>query len=66
MEDLVLYEKKGDIGKITLNKPKERNTITLDVLKKLIELFEYCCFYVCFIFRFGSFRNWILYLELLS
>ncbi len=40
MEDLVLYEKKGDIGKITLNKPKERNTITLDVLKKLIELFE--------------------------
>ncbi|GAG05288.1 unnamed protein product, partial [marine sediment metagenome] len=40
MEDIVLYEKNGDIGKITLNKPKERNTITLDVLKKLIELFE--------------------------
>lgn len=40
MEDIVLYEKSGDIGKITLNKPEERNTITLDVLKKLIELFE--------------------------
>jgi len=40
LEDFVLYEKKGDIGKITLNKPEERNTITLDVLKKLIELFE--------------------------
>ncbi len=40
MEDIVLYEKRGDIGKITLNKPEERNTITLDVLKKLIELFE--------------------------
>ncbi len=40
MEDIVLYEKSGDIGKITLNKPEERNTITLDVLKKLIDLFE--------------------------
>ena len=40
MEDFVLYEKEGDIGKITLNKPEERNTITLEVLKKLIELFE--------------------------
>ncbi|MHA1704197.1 MAG: enoyl-CoA hydratase/isomerase family protein [Promethearchaeota archaeon] len=40
MEDIVLYEKTGDIGIITLNKPEERNTITLDVLKKLIELFE--------------------------
>ena len=40
MEDTVLYEKSGAIGKITLNKPEERNTITLDVLKKLIELFE--------------------------
>jgi len=40
LEDIVLYEKSGDIGKITLNKPEERNTITLDVLKKLIELFE--------------------------
>ena len=40
MEDEVLYEKSGDIGRITLNKPEKRNTITLDVLKKLIELFE--------------------------
>jgi len=40
LEDTVLYEKSGAIGKITLNKPEERNTITLDVLKKLIELFE--------------------------
>ena len=40
MEDIVLYEKNGDIGKITLNKPEDRNTITLDVLKKLIEFFE--------------------------
>ena len=40
MEDVVLYEKNGNIGKITLNKPEERNTITLNVLKKLIELFE--------------------------
>jgi enoyl-CoA hydratase/carnithine racemase len=40
MEDIVLYEKTGNIGTITLNKPEQRNTITLDVLKKLIELFE--------------------------
>jgi len=40
LEDIVLYEKSGDIGKIILNKLEERNTITLDVLKKLIELFE--------------------------
>jgi enoyl-CoA hydratase/carnithine racemase len=40
IEDIVLYEKSGSIGKITLNKPQQRNTITLDVLKKLIELFE--------------------------
>jgi len=40
LEDIVLYEKSGDIGKITLNKPEERNTITLEVLKKLIKIFE--------------------------
>ena len=40
MEEIVLYEKEGDIGKITLNKPDERNTIDLPVLKKLIEYFE--------------------------
>ncbi len=41
MEDIVLYEKTGNIGKITLNKPEQRNTITLDVLKKLIDSFEH-------------------------
>ena len=40
MEDIVLYEKEGDIGKITLNKPEQRNPIDLPVLKKLIENFE--------------------------
>jgi enoyl-CoA hydratase/carnithine racemase len=40
LDEVVLYEKVGNIGKITLNKPEQRNTITLDVLKKLIELFE--------------------------
>jgi len=40
MEDIVLYEKQGDIGKITLNKPDKRNTITLDVLELLIEKFN--------------------------
>ncbi|MFW9951487.1 MAG: enoyl-CoA hydratase/isomerase family protein, partial [Candidatus Thorarchaeota archaeon] len=40
MDEIVLYEKVGNIGKITLNKPEQRNTITLDVLKKLIEYFE--------------------------
>ena len=40
MEDIVLYEKQGEIGKITLNKPDQRNTIDLSVLKKLIEYFK--------------------------
>jgi enoyl-CoA hydratase len=40
MDDIVLYEKKGDIGKITLNKPDQRNTLDLTTLKKLIELFK--------------------------
>ena len=40
MEDTVLYERQGDIGKITLNKPDKRNTITLDVLELLIEKFK--------------------------
>ncbi|MFW9948857.1 MAG: enoyl-CoA hydratase/isomerase family protein [Candidatus Thorarchaeota archaeon] len=40
MEEIVLYEKDGNIGKITLNRPEQRNTITLEVLKKLIEYFE--------------------------
>jgi len=40
LEEIVLYEKDGDIGKITLNKPDQRNTIDLNVLKKLIEYFK--------------------------
>jgi enoyl-CoA hydratase len=40
VEDIVLYEKEGDIGKITLNKPEQRNTIDISVLRKLIECFE--------------------------
>jgi enoyl-CoA hydratase len=40
MEGIVLYEKEGDIGKITLNKPEQRNTLDLETLKKLIEAFK--------------------------
>jgi len=40
MEDIVLYEKEGDIGKITLNKPDQRNTLDLETLKRLIETFK--------------------------
>lgn len=40
MENIVLYEKEGDIGFITLNKPEQRNTITLQVLQKLIDTFK--------------------------
>ena len=40
MEEIVLYEKQGDIGKITLNKPDKQNTIDLELLKLLIEKFN--------------------------
>ncbi|MFX1504272.1 MAG: enoyl-CoA hydratase/isomerase family protein, partial [Promethearchaeota archaeon] len=40
MEDIVLYENEGKIGNITLNKPEQRNTIDLQVLKRLIEAFN--------------------------
>jgi enoyl-CoA hydratase len=40
VNDIVLYEKEGDIGKITINKPDQRNTIDLSLLRKLIECFE--------------------------
>ncbi|NVM38409.1 MAG: enoyl-CoA hydratase/isomerase family protein [Candidatus Lokiarchaeota archaeon] len=40
MEDIVLYENEGKIGKITLNKPEQRNTIDLQVLKRLIKAFK--------------------------
>lgn len=39
-EDTVLYEKKGDIGTITLNKPEQRNTLDLITNNKLIEAFK--------------------------
>ena len=39
-EDVVLYERKGDIGKITLNKPDQRNTLDLATNNKLIEAFK--------------------------
>ncbi len=40
MEDLVLYEKEGNIGKIILNRPNKRNAIDLETLKKLIDAFN--------------------------
>jgi enoyl-CoA hydratase len=40
MNEIVLYEKEGDIGKITLNKPEQRNAIDLATLKELIESFK--------------------------
>ncbi|MFX0031998.1 MAG: enoyl-CoA hydratase/isomerase family protein [Candidatus Hodarchaeota archaeon] len=40
MNEIVLYEKEGDIGKITLNKPEQRNAIDLATLKRLIECFN--------------------------
>ncbi|MFX1575473.1 MAG: enoyl-CoA hydratase/isomerase family protein [Promethearchaeota archaeon] len=40
MVNNVLYEKENDIGKITLNKPEERNTIDLNILKKLTNAFN--------------------------
>jgi enoyl-CoA hydratase len=40
MEDIVLYENEGEIGNITLNKPEQRNTIDLKVLKRLIDAFN--------------------------
>lgn len=36
----MLYEKEGDIGKITLNKPEQRNTLDLETLKRLIEVLK--------------------------
>jgi len=40
LEGIVLYEKEGNIGKITLNKPEQRNTLDLETLKRLIEVFK--------------------------
>jgi enoyl-CoA hydratase len=40
MEDLVVYKKEGDIGRITLNNPKKRNAIDFVTLRELIETFN--------------------------
>lgn len=40
MVDIVLYEKEGDIGRITLNKPELRNAIDLGTQRALIEAFK--------------------------
>lgn len=40
LKDKVLYEKHGDIGKITLNKPEQYNTLDLDILKQLVATFK--------------------------
>lgn len=38
--DVVKYETKGNMGKITLNKPEQQNSFDLITLSKLIERFE--------------------------
>jgi len=40
LNESVIYEKEGKIGKITLNKPELRNTIDLHVLKQLTKYFK--------------------------
>jgi enoyl-CoA hydratase len=40
LENLVIYEKEGNLGKIILNKPDKHNSLDLLTVKKLIELFK--------------------------
>ncbi|MCK5665051.1 MAG: enoyl-CoA hydratase/isomerase family protein, partial [Thiotrichaceae bacterium] len=40
MNNKVLYEKDGDIGRITLNNPEKSNPITKEVLTDLIDAFK--------------------------
>ncbi len=40
MEKIVVYEKEKYIGKITLNKPEQRNSLDLITLKNLIDAFK--------------------------
>ena len=40
MENIVKYEKEGNLGKIILNKPDKHNSLDLLTVKKLIELFK--------------------------
>ena len=40
MNDIIIYEKEGDIGKVILNKPESNNALDFITLQKLIEAFE--------------------------
>ena len=40
MKDIVLYEKDKDIGRITLNKPEQRNSLDLETLNTIIDVFN--------------------------
>jgi enoyl-CoA hydratase/carnithine racemase len=40
MAESVIYEKEGPIGRITLNRPEKRNTLSPDTLKDLIACFS--------------------------
>lgn len=40
MGNVIIYEKKGNIGKIKLNKPDQRNSLDLITVQKLIEAFK--------------------------
>ncbi|TFG07816.1 MAG: enoyl-CoA hydratase/isomerase family protein [Promethearchaeota archaeon] len=40
MEDVVLYQKEGDVGKIIINKPETHNSLDLHTMGKLIQAFE--------------------------
>lgn len=40
MENVVIYEKKGNVGKIILNKPEQRNSLDLITVQKLIVSFK--------------------------
>ena len=40
MNDFIIYEKEGDIGKVILNKPESNNALDYLTLQNLIEAFE--------------------------
>jgi enoyl-CoA hydratase len=40
MKDVVIYEREGEIAKITLNKPEAHNSLDLNTMQKLIHAFE--------------------------
>ncbi|MBN1531775.1 MAG: enoyl-CoA hydratase/isomerase family protein [Spirochaetes bacterium] len=41
MENTVLYQREGALGKITLNNPEKSNPLSLEVLRELIRLFRF-------------------------